>query len=320
MNFKEIRGIARQVGDARDAAVIVYSGPIDGDGVGGLLMALQPSERQPQRKNVILILTTNGGQANAAYQIARILQQAFDRFELFVPMYCKSAGTLIALGAHALIMEQISELGPLDVQLYQKDEIGQRRSGLILKNALDGLAQETLQTFDRIWLGIKVRSGGVISFDTASRLAANMASQVMAPVYAQINPEALGNDLRDLNVATEYGVRLAKVGKNAKQHAVETLVHNYPAHDFIIDREEAKELFDTVASPDVHLDALMKSLGMIIYRVQPSPVVLRLDEEEGGEDAGAEGNEPQQGGDAEPAMADRREDEGAGDQGGDVAS
>ncbi|SNR24717.1 hypothetical protein EYF88_01420 [Paracoccus sediminis] len=281
MSSTDIIALANTISAERNAAVIVYSGRIDTEGFGKLLEALQISEAQPQRENVLLILTTNGGLANAAYQIARLLQQSFTKFEVFVPSYCKSAGTLITLGAHSLIMEVIAELGPLDVQLFQKDEIGQRRSGLILRNAFDGLSQETMQTFEKIMLGIKIASVGTVSFETASRIAAAIASQVMAPVYAQISPEALGNDLRDLNVATQYGQRLVADGKNAKPGAVEALVHSYPAHDFIIDGEEAKLLFESVESPDVNLSKLMQSLGSLVYSVQNPQLVIRLDREKG---------------------------------------
>ena len=47
-----------------------------------------------------------------------------------IPRYCKSAGTLIALGASALYMDDRSELGPLDMQVTRGDEIGAMRSGL----------------------------------------------------------------------------------------------------------------------------------------------------------------------------------------------
>jgi hypothetical protein len=313
----EIKEAAHAVSAERNAAVYLYSGPIDGEGFGALLEAMQPSKSQPEKENTLLVLTTNGGLANSAYQIARTLQRASKTFELFVPQYCKSAGTLIALGAQKLIMEQIAELGPLDVQLYQKDEIGQRRSGLILKNALEGLSQETLQAFERIMLGIKVGSQNVVSFDTASRIAATITSAVMAPIYAQISPEALGNDLRDLNVAMEYGQRLADYGKNTNQTTVQSLVHKYPAHDFIIDQDEAKKLFKTVDTPDLNLTRLMKALGELVYTVQQPPLVVRLDSIVGEADDNSDISTEEELADRRDFVAERREGAGPGDPSGD---
>ena len=37
--------------------------------------------------------------------------------------HCKSAGTLLALGADEIIMSNLSELGPLDIQLPDRDYI-----------------------------------------------------------------------------------------------------------------------------------------------------------------------------------------------------
>jgi ClpP class serine protease len=37
--------------------------------------------------------------------------------------YCKSAGTLIALGANELAFGEHGELGPLDVQIAKRDEV-----------------------------------------------------------------------------------------------------------------------------------------------------------------------------------------------------
>ena len=62
-------------------------------------------------RNSFLMLTTNGGDPNDAYRIARLLQRVSKTFYLCVPRICKSAGTLIALGAHQIQMTMISELG-----------------------------------------------------------------------------------------------------------------------------------------------------------------------------------------------------------------
>ena len=170
-----------------------------------------------------------------------------------------------------------AELGPLDVQLVQRDEIGQIRSGLVVRTALGGLAEETWKVYERVMLRIKRGSRQAISFEVASRIAATIATGVMTPVYAQINPEALGNDLRDLNVATAYGDRLVEHGGNAKPNAVRRLVEEYPTHKFIIDKSEAKELFYNVSDPQNEVFTLISDLGPKIYSEQEPCFVARLD-------------------------------------------
>ena len=274
---KKINEAANAVAESLDAVVLVYSGSIDPEGYGGLIKTLESSKEQPPKPNVIMLLTTYGGDANQAYQIARLLQNIAEKFYLCVPAQCKSAGTLIALGANELFVTIVSELGPLDVQLSQRDEIDRRRSGMVVRTALDGLADETFKVFERVMLRITQRSRQAISFDVASRVAATVATGVMAPVYAQIDPESLGNDLRDLSVATAYGNRLVSYGGNATEETVRQLVEDYPAHRFIIDREEARDLFKTVNEPTEEINTLVTALGDIVYTEQSPHIILRLD-------------------------------------------
>ena len=162
---------ANALADSFDAAVFVYSGSIDSEGFGRLIESIGVSDDQPTRPNSILFLTTDGGLADQAYRIARLLQTITDKFYLCVPSRCKSAGTLIALGANKIFMPSVSELGPLDVQLRRRDEIGQKRSGMVVRTALDGLADEAFKVFERVMLGITLSSDYTISFDVASRVA-----------------------------------------------------------------------------------------------------------------------------------------------------
>lgn len=294
---KEAISAANDVADALDANVFVYSGDIDYDGYGQLMQTLQPSSNQALRPNSIMYLTTNGGHANAAYQIARLLQRMSEKFYLCVPSYCKSAGTLIALGASEIYMSSASELGPLDAQLPQRNEIGRRRSGMLVRTALEGLADETRRVFEEVMLSITVKSKHSISFEVASGIAATIATGVMRPVYAQINPDVLGNDLRDLSIATAYGDRLVSHGGNATKQTVRKLVEDYPEHGFIIDAEEAASLFTVVKQVDEKMARLMFALGELVYVSRTPHFVERLD----GPPEQEEDQENERESDAEPA-------------------
>lgn len=231
------------------ADVYIYSGYIGDSGFGQLVKQISHGRKQ---NSCILILTTRGGSANSAYQIARLLQQTYDEFILCAPSYCKSAGTIVALGAHRLIMDDFSELGPLDVQLYRTDELGASKSGLLTKSAFDSLSDVSFSLFEELLLKIFLKGGGLISFRLASDISVTMAAQLMAPIYGQINPDIVGSDFRDPKVALEYGLRLAKIAKNASIEAVEKLVTDYPSHDFIIDHAEGATFFDMSISLPRH--------------------------------------------------------------------
>ena len=150
-------------------------------------------------------------------------------------------------------------------------------SGMVVRTALDRLADETFKVFEQVMLRITLGSGHTISFDVASRVASTIATGVMAPVYAQVDPESLGNDLRDLSVATAYGERLVEFGGNATHDTVRQLVEDYPTHEFIIDSQEAKKLFKIVKDPSEEMNRLTKELGEIAYSVQSPHVIMRAD-------------------------------------------
>jgi ClpP class serine protease len=66
-----------------------------------------------------LILHTPGGLVLASEQIARALQRHPAKVTVFVPHYAMSGGTLIALAADEIVMDENAVLGPVDPQLGQ---------------------------------------------------------------------------------------------------------------------------------------------------------------------------------------------------------
>jgi ClpP class serine protease len=67
-----------------------------------------------------LILHTPGGLVLAAEQIAHALRKHPARVTVFVPHYAMSGGTLIALAADEIVMDDNAVLGPVDPQLGQQ--------------------------------------------------------------------------------------------------------------------------------------------------------------------------------------------------------
>lgn len=64
-----------------------------------------------------LVLHTPGGLVLAATQIASALHKHKARVRVFVPHYAMSGGTLIALAADEIVMDEHAVLGPVDPQL-----------------------------------------------------------------------------------------------------------------------------------------------------------------------------------------------------------
>ncbi len=73
----------------------------------------------PKDMPIDLILHTPGGLVLAAEQIARALVRHEAPVTVFIPHYAMSGGTLIALAADEIVMDENAVLGPIDPQLGQ---------------------------------------------------------------------------------------------------------------------------------------------------------------------------------------------------------
>ena len=238
--------VANAIAKELDADVILYNGPmyrpVDENFIEGCL-------KRRRRKNVFFLLVTQGGDPDAAYRIARCLQEEYDRFILYVSGCCKSAGTLVAVGAHELIISAHGELGPLDVQMSKKDELWATQSGLAVIDTLTTLRDNVLSAFEHFFLEIKRKSNDAITLKTATEIATDMTTGIFSPLYGQVDPLHVGEAGRAMSIASHYGQRLLVKSKNIEQEALKFLISKYPSHSFVIDREEASLLFKEVREP-----------------------------------------------------------------------
>lgn len=258
--------VARQYAGGNDTDVVLYNGPIDDAGFVRLVEVC--GDQQHRAKKILLILLTYGGKAEAAYRSARFLQERYEHVTVFIPSFCKSAGTIIAIGAHSILMSEFGELGPLDVQILKPDEL-ERSSGATVVSALKMLKEESFELFEEFMLQIKRRSSGAVTLRTCMDIAASVTVGIFKEISSQIDPTYLGEMNRNLKVAYEYGCRLANIGKNIKIENIRRLVYNYPEHGFIIDRNEASELFDSVKEPD---ETILYILALLDQRaIFPDP-------------------------------------------------
>ena len=219
-------------------------------------------EKQTQRaEHVILWLTSPGGDPDTAYQIARLLQKRYLKVTVFINGWCKSSGTLICLGANELIMDDLGQLGPLDIQILNREEFGERLSGLNPIEALKSISAQSLELLKQQFLN--VRFGGGLSTKQALEVATNLTGQLMSPITAQLDIMKYGEFTRSMRIAVEYGQRLEKScrGTNLKPDAINLLTTGYPSHGFVIDLDEAREsLFNDVNEPSENLKLIAKTL------------------------------------------------------------
>ncbi|MGW5217358.1 SDH family Clp fold serine proteinase [Nocardia sp. NPDC004085] len=110
--------LIRQYQKEYDCNLIVMIDQISDDSVTLLAELLHNIDTS---KDLHLLLGSPGGDGETAVRLARMAQAASDRFVLVVPESAKSAATILALGAHEVVMGPTSDLGPIDPQILIPD-------------------------------------------------------------------------------------------------------------------------------------------------------------------------------------------------------
>ena len=255
-----------------DKDLILYQGPITYSGYNALCSFLQNNKSHDE---CTLILSTFGGDANAGYRIARALAHTYNSFDVLVPFVCKSAGTLICVGANSLIIGDKGELGPLDIQITKPDEVSQISSGLDIQRGLIFLQGDAQNFFQNCFK----QCNEVMRMNTkiSGQFATSLTTGLFAPVFSQLEIMRIGEYQAALLLAYEYGRRLNLKFKNAKDKTLEILTNNYFSHSFVIDRAEARTLFERVQYPTETEHFICKYYKLdVIFPFYQDPIIRHL--------------------------------------------
>jgi hypothetical protein len=217
-----------------------------------------------------VLIESPGGVLTDCYRIARLISSFIDNWEALVPNVAMSGATLICLGSSKIIMSRMSCLGPLDPQVLSRRPgrffAVERQSPLEASEALRYLRTHSLSELDTVMQWLLQRS---VTPQTALEAASKLAVELASPVLGKIDPYDLGAFQLDSKLSTEYCQRVAKP-KNLKKQTQRNvnhraLVEKYPAHEFIIDAEEAAEIGLSVCEPDEELEDLFDELRPLLY-------------------------------------------------------
>ncbi len=167
-------------------------------------------------KPLLLVLFSSGGESGSAYLIGKLCQEfCNNKFIVAIPRHAKSAATLLSCAATEIHMGSLSELGPIDPQIGGKPVLG-------LKNTIEHIA-------------------GLVKRFPASR---EMFAKYL---YLSVEPVQIGYYERVAESAIQYATRLLSThSKNLEDtpHNIATkLVYDYKDHGFVIDKNEAMEIF-----------------------------------------------------------------------------
>jgi hypothetical protein len=116
------QNIIKEIEKEIDSALVTYTANLGSPGSAIMIQDAALFEdvlrSVSDKKKGTLMLTSAGGDPNAAQKLMLMCRKRFDQgFQIIIPFYAKSAATLMCLGADRICMGYGSELGPIDPQV-----------------------------------------------------------------------------------------------------------------------------------------------------------------------------------------------------------
>ena len=228
-----------------------YAGLLSRENVLQFYSLLEDAAKR-ERSNASLVLATYGGDPHQAFRLARFFRDAYESFRLVVLGPCKSAGTLVAVGADELAMGPHGELGPLDVQVPEPDTLARWTSGVDTTGAFATIQAEAHSCLAECMQSLVLQFGETASAKTVCEAATGFVSGLFAPIVSRIDPQQLAAVERKIDIAAAYARQLGAPNiqpPTSDGTTLERLVRGYPSHGHIIDLTEARRLFQIVDMP-----------------------------------------------------------------------
>ena len=159
----------RSMEDDLSADIVAFSGPI----LPGHEMRLRDAlDALPSwRESVAVILDTPGGIVEVVERIVTVIRSRFQEMIVIVPDRAMSAGTIFALSADRIMMDDLSCLGPIDPQIEKDGKLVPALSYLNQFERLNEKAKHDELTTAEYALLNKLDLGDLYQFDQARALS-----------------------------------------------------------------------------------------------------------------------------------------------------
>lgn len=225
-----------------------YDRSIKDDDVLTVINEVKKIDTKPEDTVIDIILSSGGGNVYAAYKIVKLLRDKCSEMNVVIPLFAKSAATLISLAANKIYMAPQSDLGPLDFLMEHPTEEG------IQISALDGVTPVEYFTGVGVSVMKKVykwtRNDLYLGRKASLEVARGYANDCIKPILAKLDPSLVNMCYRELSIADRYGYEFLteymfkgdKTKKRLSKEIIKQLIWDYPSHSFAIDLKQAADL------------------------------------------------------------------------------
>lgn len=182
----------------------------------------QMNKIDSSKKEVDLLILSNGGDPIVSWRIISLLREKFDKVSILIPYTAYSAATLLALGADEIIMHPYGNLGPIDPQINIATDKGQTMT----------LGYEDITKYIEFVKGI-----GITDQELVQRAFDKLTSE--------IPPTLIGFAKRSSQLGLSMGEKLLKThmkDENKIKIISETLNTKFYHHGYPLGRKEAKDI------------------------------------------------------------------------------
>lgn len=249
--YAQRKNIYRKIEAERNTKVIAYA-TSDRQGMGTQIGAdvpdvlLEHLDRLGKTKKISLLLYTLGGDTLAAWNIVNLIREFCEEFEIIVPNKCRSAGTLMALGANNIVMTKQATLGPIDPSLNSPLNPTIPNSNPPQKMPV---SVESVKGY----------------FDMLKQEVGGSSQEYLSAAYIKltetVNPLVLGNIFRVKNqiiMLAEKMLKMHSTNEEERRKIISFLCSDSGSHDYTLNRTEARTLGLKVESPDEKMYTYLK--------------------------------------------------------------
>lgn len=275
MAATSLQAIIEELEHLRQSRVVLYVGQDRGQFVHQIseedvLPLFQCLRQQEQVDRLDLVLNLAGGSISTAHWICRLLHTYGKHFSVLVPSKARSAATLLCLGAHEIVMGPFAQLGPIDPHIAQ--HIAQRESSVPGNPPI--ISAEDIRVFRQMaqtWFGIQESEHNI---------------QLLQLLCGRIFPTSLTAFFRaaqQIEVTAEQHLRLhlPEASLELRQKIAEYFIHGCYSHDYIITRDDAREIGLNITSPSQQEETVLWQIWeMCSQDLLTPPSVLPTGEQE----------------------------------------